>query len=684
MKLKLPPSLLLLALALHHASVDAFAPTSFTRTTCIRMSGDGDDFYADYDASKYSSNDNNRYDSRGDNNNNNQYDSRGNNSRGSYSSSSSRGNSNSNSYGNTPYRRDTSRDNSNVDEGAVMQLIQKRTDARRSGDFPTADAIRERLMTEHQVGVDDPGSTWRTGVSSSGSGQKFGGGGRGRNDDQGRRFRDDSGGRGGRGIVGGGGRGRGGRGRGGGRGGRDFGPNGHDYSPCADQGSNVSPYSDTEIHQLIAQRLQAKFARNFQEADDIQNTLREGGVFIHDKRKEWRADGVHIVNSHSEYGKAPYSGPTDDDDLISKLVNERQRLKMIREYDKADTIREGLKDKYNVIVDDRAKQWSVGGDFGPEANEQRNAFEEFANRGFLQSKSSRSMPQEDIDYIQKQIDERVQAKKDRDFELADDIRDTLSNQYDVTIADKDKLWSAGGVFEETGQKPPGVYVRVGDDRRDPGGFQQPIPQEDEAAIMKLIATRYKAKKVRDFDLSDGIRDELVERYRVRVDDKLNEWRIMDNNSRHGSSGDYVQVGEHNLLSAQDIEFVQAKLKERIAFKRDREYEEADAIREMLMDRFGILLDDLNKKWSVLPGSVDDFGGDDNSDDEPVAAADGQEVEEEKEDTNQEEEKDGESTTTAPTEEALAKLTVPLLKEKLKEAGLPVSGKKAELIARLLA
>ena len=37
-----------------------------------------------------------------------------------------------------------------------------------------------------------------------------------------------------------------------------------------------------------------------------------------------------------------------------------------------------------------------------------------------------------------------------------------------------------------------------------------------------------------------------------------------------------------------------------------------------------------------------------------------------------------------SEEELSKLTVPVLKEKLKEAGLPVSGKKAELISRLLA
>ena len=57
-------------------------------------------------------------------------------------------------------------------------------------------------------------------------------------------------------------------------------------------------------------------------------------------------------------------------------------------------------------------------------------------------------------------------------------------------------------------------------------------------------------------------------------------------SRHGGGGDdYARVGEH-YLSARDVEVVDAKLKERSACKRDREYEEADAIRDLLMDRFG--------------------------------------------------------------------------------------------------
>lgn len=33
---------------------------------------------------------------------------------------------------------------------------------------------------------------------------------------------------------------------------------------------------------------------------------------------------------------------------------------MMRQYDKADKVREGLRTKFNVLIDDRLKQWSVG------------------------------------------------------------------------------------------------------------------------------------------------------------------------------------------------------------------------------------------------------------------------------------------------------------------------------------
>jgi len=190
-------------------------------------------------------------------------------------------------------------------------------------------------------------------------------------DNDGGRYERRSSGRGGRG----GGRGRG-RGRGGGSRKQDLGPNGHDYIVSTDAVDiNNSRFSEKEIHELLAERLQAKFARDFHTADRIQMGLIDGGVFVHDGLKEWRADGVPYGSfrgdgsqrpvrrqDNQNYVKSEHSGDVDgaSDDLINKLCHERTKFKMMRQYDKADKVREGLRTKFNVLIDDRLKQWSVG------------------------------------------------------------------------------------------------------------------------------------------------------------------------------------------------------------------------------------------------------------------------------------------------------------------------------------
>lgn len=666
--------------------VEAFAPQKFqVQTAVIRPSSvvtlmsDDDDWYADYDESSY-----------GSYNNDNDY-----NSYGGGRSFGGRGRGNSGGRGGQRgggrrggYTRDTSRDNSNVDEDAVMDLINQRTEARRNRDFDAADAIREDLMHNYSVGIDDRENTWRTGCSASGSGMRFGGGGRGR---------DRDGGRGGRG------------GRGGGRRQKDFGPNGHDYELSADASENTSQLSEEEIHSMLADRLQAKMSRNFQVADSIQMELIDSGVFVHDGMKEWRADGVpygsfeggrgpgRTAGSRSDrdrgYTKSPYSADLEGvaDSLIDGLVEERLKFKMSRQYDKADAVREGLRTKFNVLIDDRVKQWSVGGDFGEEHNMQRQIADKFAQRGYIKSTSSLSLSEEDEQYIQEQVDERSEAKQARDFNTADDIREFLQAKYDVTINDKMKLWSIGGIMEELGgkaQKPRGVYTRRG------GGD---LSDEDLETIQNALTERYQAKRNHDFDTADSIRDHLMKTYSIRIDDRSSEW--------HVDSDEYTKIGSEHL-SEEDVAYIDEQLVRRHEFKRDRYYEEADAIREELREKFGVEIDDRTKEWrsegvaeysiaeendeeededleDALDDALDSLFAEDDDDDENDASDDSfdeEEEEEVEEDIVAAEEEENASF----SEEELSKLTVPVLKEKLKEAGLPVSGKKAELISRLLA
>lgn len=124
---------------------------------------------------------------------------------------------------------------------------------------------------------------------------------------------------------------------------------------------------------MLAERLRAKMSRKFDVADRVQTNLIENGVFVHDASKEWRADGVPYGSfdrnnnndgggggrgggfKNQTYSKSSYSIDVVgvEDRMIDALVNERLKHKMGRNYDKADSIREGLRTKFNVLVDDR-------------------------------------------------------------------------------------------------------------------------------------------------------------------------------------------------------------------------------------------------------------------------------------------------------------------------------------------
>ena len=576
----------------------------------------------------------------------------------------SRGNGRSSFGGrNGDYTRDTSRDSSNVDEGAVMELLRQRGEAKKNRDFDTADAIREDLLINFSVAVDDRERLWRTGASASGSGRMFGG-----KDRNPRKQRKP----------------------------RNFGPNGHDYYLSENAGPNVSSLSDEQIHKLLAERLQAKMSRSFDIADRIQMQLIDSGVYVHDALKEWRADGIpygdldgggrpgKVLGSRSfremTYTRSEYSKDPDvSDTLIDGLVAERLKFKSNREYDKADAVREGLRTRYNIVIDDRLRQWSVGGDFGEEHNIQRELADKFANRGYIQSQSSADFLSDDDKAIVEQlVDDRNAAKKDRDFATADAIREELFAKYDVTINDKLKLWSVGGYFEELGGKsrnPRGIYTRRG------GGD---LSAEEIKYIEDMLVKRYQAKKNRDFNTADSIRDQLRADYNVGIDDSTSVWRV--------ESGDYKQVGDIKL-SQSDLDHIDSELRRRFECKLSRDYEGADAIRESLAENFGVSIDDRNKEWKVehatfgvsenaaevsndldaqLDRALDDVFND-NETNSMIAEKEKEKEKEEKEDIH----------SSNLDEEQLSSLTVPLLKEKLKSMSLPVSGTKAVLIQRVL-
>lgn len=101
----------------------------------------------------------------------------------------------------------------------------------------------------------------------------------------------------------------------------------------------------------------------------------------------------------------------------------------------------------------------------------------------------------------------------------------------------------------------------------------------------------------------------------------------------------------------------------------------------------MVIDDRTKEWrveAVVEAEEDDFFKDlDAALDEELSDTESEE-EEYSEEEEEEEEATTPTTSSSISEEELSQCTIPVLKEKLREAGLPVSGKKSELIERLLA
>ena len=131
-------------------------------------------------------------------------------------------------------------------------------------------------------------------------------------------------------------------------------------------------------------------------------------------------------------------------------------------------------------------------------------------------------------------------------------------------------------------KPRGVYTRRG------GGS---LTIEEEAAITKLLSDRYHAQRQRNYSAADEVRDLLMNRYNVSIDDRSREWRV--------DTDEYARkVGCAHSLSEKEVHHIESRLKERFVLKGDRMYEDADAIRDDLRSRFGVAIDDRTKEWFV--------------------------------------------------------------------------------------
>jgi len=213
------------------------------------------------------------------------------------------------------------------DEQKIDSMLTERMRAKMARDFDTADRIRDDLR---RMGVEifDRERTWS--LSQSGGKGGYGGG-----------ISQFGGGKG---------------------------STGHDYRR-EDDGS--IPCDEPKINSMLAERMRAKMARDFDTADRLRDDLRRMGVEVFDKERTWRVGpggggGKGGGSFGGGKGGTGHDYRRDDDgsapcdlDRINSMLAERMRAKMARDFGTADRIRDDLR-RLGVEVFDKERTWRIG------------------------------------------------------------------------------------------------------------------------------------------------------------------------------------------------------------------------------------------------------------------------------------------------------------------------------------
>jgi hypothetical protein len=218
-------------------------------------------------------------------------------------------------------------------------------------------------------------------------------------------------------------------------------PLGHGYLPAVDAGP-ISPLvlgklTEEQIHYLITRRLKCQISRNYSEADQILSGLVAAGVYLHDKRKEWRADGQMSFGSKKcSYLRRGGQGKLSEDDLatVASMVESRAQAKRKENFHLSDQLSDDLKANYSVKVNDKRREWSI--------NTINNSEDDAYVPSPIAPKDDPThlMEEESKAYIQKRLTDREVARISKDYAMADMIRDELKDDYLVVIDDRTKEW----------------------------------------------------------------------------------------------------------------------------------------------------------------------------------------------------------------------------------------------------
>lgn len=215
--------------------------------------------------------------------------------------------------------------------------------------------------------------------------------------------------------------------------------------------------TENQIHILISKRQRCKNKRQYADADKILVALNQCGVYLHDKRKEWRADGKNHFGRRSAYVRRGSTyGLLSDADIVAveTLVVDRSYAKKRGDFHIADELGDILRTKYRVKVDDKNREWSVENipiQDGQNGSRMMGIGVDYVPSPLCKlDEPTHTMDEETKMLIAQRLAERAVYRKKRDYAMADKILDELMVQYSVIVDDRTKEWKViiGDDFED--------------------------------------------------------------------------------------------------------------------------------------------------------------------------------------------------------------------------------------------
>lgn len=311
--------------------------------------------------------------------------------------------------------------------------------------------------------------------------------------------------------------------------------------------------------------------------------------------EEYDQDGDNIFGD--KYTRDTDADNSDIDlEIVSELVARRSELKKTRQFNEADKIRDELLENYGILLRDNDRKWRTGcskstsyskwlhgdnlkprgnfksrEDFGP------NGHDYFLAKDAGPNKSSISEGE-----IHKLLAKRLSCKFDRDYHGADAIQAELLSAG-VVIDGKAREWRADGQFFSS--FAPREYKI----------FPQNYDISHLEEVEKLIMERSLCRAERLFKRSDDIREDLLERFDVRINDKKQLWSV-GGHQNWGQAYQPYAISDRSKVPS-DVSDIEKLVKERDLARGYRDFAKADAIRDQLLEK-NIIVDDKKMIWYV--------------------------------------------------------------------------------------